>query len=77
MGKITLNYMGKLYAKDLNRLTREVDLFIIIETHNFFNGNRAYECFDVEGNRIDKKKPIPIELYNEQINISYGAGSGG
>ena len=78
MSEIKLNYSGKIYIVKLdNRLVREVDLFCIIETRDCFNGNQKYECFDVEGNRIDKRKPIPKELYNKQINISYGAGSGG
>ena len=77
MEKIKLNYMGKLYVVNLDFLAKQVDLFGIIEIQDFFNGNQAYDCYDVEGNTIDKNKPIPIELYNKQINISYGAGSGG
>ena len=74
---IKLNYFGKIHIVTLNKWIKVVDLFCIIEAQNWFNGNQAYECHDVEGNRIDKKKPIPEELYNKQINISYGAGSGG
>ena len=74
---IKFNYSGKIHIVQLDKLAKAVDFFCIIETQDWFNGNQRYDCYDVEGGTLDKRKPIPKELYNRQINISYGAGSGG
>ena len=69
--------MGKIYIVKLDKLAKAVDMFCVIEVRDWFNGDQRYECFAVDGTRLAKRKPIPKELYNKQINISYGAGSGG
>lgn len=75
---IKFNYKGVIHIKELDKSwLKVVDLFCIIEGEDWFNGNQTYSCFDIDGGSLDKRKPIPIELYNKQINISYGAGSGG
>jgi len=79
---VRFNYRGRIYVRVLGNLAKAVPIKTIIETENWYIplsrvGNEGYECFAVDGTRLDATKPIPEELYNAQINISYGAGHGG